>query len=228
MILILGGTSDTHEYIEKNNSDDYIITVATDYGFNLFNQKYAGRVIKIRFTMDSLKDFICTHNINKVVDITHPFAKIISETSSVVCCEMQIRYERISRDIELPENAPLDLIIYCDTFEEAANAVETNDFKNVLLTTGAKEANKFACVSDRCYIRVLPSEDSISLAKEAGFTNKRIIAMQGPFSTDFNTALLKELKADCLVTKLTGKKGGLDEKLDSCRKLNLKCILIRP
>ena len=70
---------------------------------------------------------------------------------------------------------------YFENIKAAAEYLEKTT-GNILITTGSKEIAKFSVVADRAFARVLPSEESLELCKNAGFKMKNIICMQGPFS----------------------------------------------
>ena len=77
--------------------------------------------------------------------------------------------------------------------------------------------------------RELHIEDSFNVIKnilDLGYPLKNIICMQGPFSKDMNTATLKHIKAEFLVTKDTGKTGGFDEKLEAAKSAGAELIVI--
>lgn len=222
MKLILGGTSDTHRYIEKNGQEG-IITVATEYGYAVFSQRYEN-VIHIRFTEDSLRRFITENRITEIIDTTHPFAKQITALAVKMSQEMDIPYINAMRSIEF--DSDYENIHLFDTYEEAVCFIKNVNFRSVLITTGVNNIDKFSEIADRCTARVLPYENSIDKCRQAGFEYKSIIGMQGPFSEEFNSALMKEIGADALVTKMSGDSGGLKEKIDSCRKRKAACIII--
>ncbi len=50
--------------------------------------------------------------------------------------------------------------------------------------------------------------------------------MQGPFSEELNTAMLRQFECRYLVTKETGKAGGFEEKLRAAKKAGAKVVLI--
>jgi len=225
LILILGGTSDTHELV-KDLSGEYLISVATEYGFQSFSLKYGNKVIHQRFTSESLQKFIKENHISEIIDTTHPYAAIITETAVKAAKETGIKYTNRMRQKENLSSIEYKKIIVVSAYEEAVEIIQNNNYKNVLLTTGSNNINKFKAISEICWARVLPAEESIRLCTEAGFSMKRIIAMQGPFSEDFNTALMKEKEIDCLVTKNSGKQGGLDEKIKACMSVNATCLVI--
>ena len=53
-------------------------------------------------------------------------------------------------------------------------------------------------------MRVLPGLESISLCMHNDITGKHILALQGPFSTQLNEALIDQYDIRCLVTKKSG------------------------
>ena len=99
---------------------------------------------------------------------------------------------------------------------------------NILITTGSKELKKLTSIvrdTDKLYVRVLPSLDSIRLCEQAGIRNDHIIAMHGPFNEEINTALLRQYNISCLVTKESGTRGGFMEKLSAAAKVGASCYI---
>lgn len=222
-ILILGGTSDTRRFIETFK-EDFIVTVATDYGYESFSKDYPNQTVHIRFTKESLKDFIAKYNIEKVIDTTHPFAKEITRTATSVCNAIGLPYEDHMRHVT--DVSDIEGVVSFRTYSEAADYLKSDGIKSILLTTGSNALEQFKDVIHKCYVRVLPYEASIEKCRKLGVEYKNIIAMQGPFSTEFNEALLREIKADALVTKMSGDRGGLNEKIEACRKTKTVCVVI--
>ena len=52
--------------------------------------------------------------------------------------------------------------------------------------------------------------------------------MQGPFSKELNEAIIKEFDCKYLVSKLSGKSGGFDEKIEAAKSTGCKAIIILP
>ena len=100
---------------------------------------------------------------------------------------------------------------------------------NILLTTGSKELKAYSQIKDfaeRVYARVLPLEDSLVLCREAGVKAAHILAMQGPFSEEMNTAMLRAIGAKWLVTKDGGAAGGFAEKAAAAAKTGVRLLVI--
>ncbi|BAI81502.1 precorrin-6A reductase [Deferribacter desulfuricans SSM1] len=225
-ILILGGTSDTEKYLSSNDKKEYIISVATEYGYKLFSKKFGkDKIILKRFDKNSLEDFIKENNIYKIVDTTHPFAKEITQIAKDVANTLNITYKSFIREGEI--NITYEKLIYVTSIKEAITFLTEKDFKRILLTIGSKMIKHFSFLNEKAYVRILPFEQSIKDVIEAGFDYDKIIAIQGPFSKDFNNAIIKEFDIDLLVTKVSGKSGGFEEKVEACREMGIFCLVIK-
>ena len=217
-VILFGGTDEGHKIAdflsEKNIS--YIVCVATEYGAGILGNE---NVRVGRMTAEEMKVFFEESSAKIVVDATHPYADKVTENIKASC---GCRYIRVVRE----DVGEAD--IYGKCFANVRQAVDyLADTKgNILITTGSKEIAEFAPLCDRAFARVLPSEESLRLCLNAGFEPKRIICMQGPFSKEFNSALLRELDIKYLVTKRTGKSGGFLEKVEAARENNAECVII--
>ncbi|MCD7746421.1 MAG: precorrin-6Y C5,15-methyltransferase (decarboxylating) subunit CbiT [Lachnospiraceae bacterium] len=119
--------------------------------------------------------------------------------------------------------------IYVKSTLEAAEYLETRE-GGIFLTTGSKELHVFTeHISDksRLFARVLPSAEVITSCRSLGLEGKQICAMQGPFSAEINTAMLRQTHASFLVTKETGASGGYPEKLEAVRECRITAVVIR-
>jgi precorrin-6A/cobalt-precorrin-6A reductase len=64
-------------------------------------------------------------------------------------------------------------------------------------------------------------------ALSAGFTPDRLLCLRPPFSREFNRAILQEYHIDVLVTKASGREGGVEEKVLAAADLGIKVLMIR-
>lgn len=222
MIWIIGGTSEGRELVSRiKDIDDFIVTVATDQGKQFIDVKnlHVGRL-----TYEEMGEFIDMNNIELIVDLTHPFAVVVSENARNIAEEKNIQYARYVR----PRIDDVDEdVIVVDDYNSAYEYLK--DIKGtVFFTTGSKNIKDFEKVrgDNRFIYRVLPAMESIRLADEANVSIKDIVAILGPFSQEYNEVMLKNYKVDYCVTKDSGKKGGLEEKIAAAKKLGIKTILI--
>jgi precorrin-6A/cobalt-precorrin-6A reductase len=175
------------------------------------------------FTQESLTAFLRQGEADLVLDATHPFAVRITRLALDVCRRLGIPYVRYER----PDWEPPAGTVLVDSFAEAARRLPEG--ARVLLTIGAKQLKHFAPLQDRLYLvaRVLPSVLSIQQALAAGFTPDRLLCLRPPFSREFNRAILREYRIGVLVTKASGREGGVEEKVLAAGDLGALVIMIR-
>jgi precorrin-6A/cobalt-precorrin-6A reductase len=132
-----------------------------------------------------------------------------------------VRYER-------PDWEPPPGTRFADSFAEAAAALPSLG-RRVLLTIGAKQLKHFSALHGRLVMvaRILPCVASLQQALDAGFTPDRVLCLRPPFSEAFNQAILREYGADVLVTKASGREGGVVEKVLAAHALGLTVLMIR-
>lgn len=214
-VILFGGTEEGHkiaDFLSQKNIS-HIVCVATEYGAEVLSDE---NVRVGRMTAEEMRAFFEKTGVKIVVDATHPYADKVTANIKEVC---RVKYIRIVRE---------DIDADGKSFKNISQAVDylTDTAGNILITTGSKEIAEFAPLCGRAFARVLPSEESLRLCLDAGFESKRIICMQGPFSKEFNSALMRELNIKYLVTKRTGKSGGFMEKIEAARENGAECVII--
>lgn len=197
-------------------------SVATEYGEELIKHRtnlhiYSGRM------KEQEMETLLGEGFDLVIDATHPYASEVTKNIMAACEKKNCKYIRVLRESINAENA-----VYFSSIEEAVKFLNSTQ-GNILLTTGSKEIIKYKEIenfSERVWARVLPLEESIESCKEAGLAPSHIIAMQGPFSTEMNVAMLKSTGAKYLVTKDGGAAGGFAEKLAAAETLGITPVVI--
>jgi len=222
MIWIIGGTSEAREIVSRiKDLNNFIVTVATNEGTEFLD---IDKLLVGRLSYEEMGDFIDENNIKLIVYLTHPFAKLVSANAKNIAREKGIEYARYVR----PRLDDLDEdIIALNSYEEAYDYLK-NIKGTVFFTTGSKNIKDFEKVKgeNRFIYRVLPAMESISIAHNEGVVIKDIVAVLGPFSKEYNELMFKEYKVDYCVTKDSGKKGGLEEKISAAKAQGVKLILI--
>lgn len=176
------------------------------------------------FTEESLTAFLLSGESDLVLDATHPFAVRITQIAHAVCLRLGVPYVRYERpDWEPPSGTRL-----VSSFAEAAELLPALGTR-VLLTIGAKQLKHFAPLQGRLHLiaRILPSVVSLEQALELGFTPDRLLCLRPPFTREFNRALLSEYRIEVLVTKASGREGGVEEKVLAAGDLGLPVVMIR-
>ena len=221
MIWIIGGTSEAREIVDRiKDLSNYIVTIATDGGKEFVNSE---RLLVGRMNYQEMLRFCEKNKISLIVDLTHPYAKIVSENAKKVAKDLEIYYIRYMRDkIEPKINA-----IYLNSYEEAYDYLSTIS-GTVFFTTGSKNIGDFEKIrgNNRFIYRILPAMESIEECRKYNVQMKDIVAALGPFSKEYNKVMLEEYSPKYCIMKDSGQKGGTPEKLQACEELGIIPIVI--
>ena len=225
-VLVFAGTTEGYE-ICRFLADHKIETkgfVATEYGSKSLTENEFLTVQTGRLDAADMEEVFLQEKPEMVLDATHPYAAEVTENIRTACKNTGLSYERVLRE----KGAYQDKAVYVEDTEAAVRFLE--DTKgNILLTTGSKELGKFTALSDageRIYARVLSLPSVMETCKGYGFEGKHLIGMQGPFSMELNTAMLRQYDCRYLVTKDTGKAGGFQEKIDAALMCDVIPVII--
>ncbi len=226
-ILIFAGTVEGRKLAEYLNEHDIKIhvCVATEYGEKLLPKGDGISITTKRLEMLEMKALMLEESIDVVIDATHPYAVLVSQNIQQACKENKIEYMRVLRDSSIIDT---ESCIYVESIEEAVHYLK-NTKGNVLITTGSKELGKYTSVPNyqkRFFARVLSTVKVVEECNQLGFEGENLICMQGPFSEEFNYALLKQINATYMVTKESGNAGGFEEKIRAAVRAKVKPIVI--
>ncbi len=227
MILVLGGTSESRdivqELIQKNIPLVYAATTRIiDIQSDLVTQ------ITARLTVVTLEDLVHSQNIQCIVDATHPFATEITTLAIDMAKSKSVQYIRFEREILENVNSN-DYITKADSIEKAASICQNNG-GNILSVVGTRLlpllCSNILDFKNNLFVRVLPVSSSLATCEELGIHPSHIIAMQGPFDSDFNLYLLNKLAINTMLTKESGDRGGLSAKIDACKAAKCKLVIL--
>lgn len=224
----MSGTEDGKEIVKRllERGVKLITSVATEYGKSIFEGINLGNIcIQGRLDKIDLGALIEDRHIDTVIDATHPYAVNASTNAIEVCKEKKIRYIRYQRnETPIPESP---LIHKMKGINNAVDKCKELGAR-IMLTTGFNNLKDFAIlIGDKeLIVRILPIADHIRSCIEIGISPSNIIALQGPFSKELNSALFKHFKIDTIVTKESGREGGVTEKIQAAIESNINVILI--
>ncbi len=226
-VIIFAGTIEGRMLSEFLSGKGISVTacVATDYGETLLTENEYFRVHAGRMDQQEMAAFLREKEAELVVDATHPYAVEVSRNVAVACQEAGVEYIRLIREQDA-WNA--DGAVIVDSVDEAVEYLKDKK-GNILATTGSKELHKYTAIPDyekRVFARVLSTGQVATACEKLGFVGKNLICMQGPFSEELNTALLRQFDCKYLVTKETGKAGGFGEKVRAARKAGAQLVLV--
>jgi precorrin-6A/cobalt-precorrin-6A reductase len=148
----------------------------------------------------------------------------ITRIAHAVCTRLNVPYVRYER----PDWQPRGDTWFVDSFAEAA-ALLPHLGRRFLFTIGAKQLKHFRSLHEQLtlFARILPSSISQAQAQAAGFMADHIVSQRPPFSQAVNQALFQKLAVEVLVTKASGREGGVMEKVQAARELGMKVLMIR-
>ena len=182
---------------------DVYVSVATAYGASLYPENPFIHVQTKRMTFADMCAFLREVQPDLVLDSTHPYAVVVTETIQKACRETGFPYKRMLR--------PASEHPGCITVKDFGEAIEilSGTEGPVFLTTGSKNLVDFTRLPDY-----------------AERITCRILCMQGPFAKDLNIAMFRRAGAKFIVSKDSGKAGGFEDKLEAAAEVGAKLILI--
>ena len=227
MILVLAGTSEGREAAAALEKEGHKVmaATATAYGGELLRKDFQGEISTKPLDRGAMTELIDQQGITKIVDATHPFAEEVSKNAREACRQAGIEYERLERegsDLETGKG-----VISARDTEEAVQ-IASGHKGNIFLTVGSSKLEHYtrSLDSERLIVRILPVKASLEKCLDLGIPPKNIIAMQGPFDEEINRLLFRRYRAGLVITKDSGPTGGVAEKINAARALDIPVILI--
>jgi len=228
MILVLAGTKDGREIAAQVARQGYqtLVSVVSDYGRKLA-EEYELLVSTGQLDEAGLAGLIRQRDIEAVIDASHPYAAGVSRNAIAACRSCGISYLRYERPVApLPNYSKLHL---ASDVEHAAR-LAAGLGKVVFLTIGSRGLKAFKAepllASHRLIARILPDSAVLAECLMLGFGPGDIVAVQGPFSQEFNVALFRQFASEVIVTKNSGDEGGAGSKFDAAVALDLPLVVI--
>ena len=211
--IIFGGTTEGREQaaLALARGEDVRVSVTSEYARQFLPQGAACHVGALDEA--AMTAWLMQERPERIIDATHPFAVRATQTIRACADALHIPYVRIERAADRREDWR-DAVTWAGNSEEAA-ALAALCAGNILLTTGSHTLSVYAEViePERLFVRVLPTHQALDLCAAAGMVQSHVIAMQGPFSRDFNAALYDQLRIRTMVSKDSGQPGGVADKV---------------
>jgi precorrin-6A/cobalt-precorrin-6A reductase len=228
MILLIGGTSETSPLAAGIAAAGYnvLVSTATDAPLAIGDHPRISRR-EGRLDAEGMVALATDKGIRAIVDAAHPYAtaahaaaKRASERLGIPC----IVFRRTAVDIKGKN------IRFAAGHAEAADIAFAFG-RPVLLTTGSRNLAPYAEAARRTGIplavRVLDAPESVDACRAAGIPEDRIIAGRGPFSVEENLAAIGRFGIGVIVTKESGRSGGVEAKLAAARRADCLVVVIR-
>ena len=158
-----------------------------------------------------------------VIDASHPFAQVVTETVRQVCAELELPYFRLGRQ---KMTYDYSRVIRVESKEQAAACLAAIP-GNILLTTGVNTLSFYEKAipdfSTRGWARILDTPDS---RRAAADSKAHLIFAMPPFSKEDTLELLEKYHIAVLVSKDSGRRGGVAEKMDAAKQMDIPVVLL--
>lgn len=214
MILLLGGTSETAPLASAllETGHPVLVSTATDATLVLPDhprlQRRHGRL-----DAAAMADLMRQWGVRVLIDAAHPYASQAQTQAQQAAAALDLPYLRWERPSSDFNDYP---VTWAEDHEHAA-ALACADGRPVLLTTGSRHLAPYVAqarlTGTRLRARVLPHDESRHAVEQAGLAPDEIIWGKGPFSVDSNRLHIRRHDIGVLVTKDSGKAGGVPDKL---------------
>ncbi|MEM9400824.1 MAG: precorrin-3B C(17)-methyltransferase, partial [Verrucomicrobiota bacterium] len=229
-VWVFSGTRDGNALAGEifQRESDVVVSTATEYGKENLLHDFPGiKVCAGRIGQQKRTELLQDKKARMIVDATHPYATVISTQLMEIAQQLELPYIRFER-----KRSTCSTAYTFNTAEALADAV-TQKGGNILLSVGSRQLEPFLNHPDaqdcRWYLRIAPDASSLQKAISLGLPHAQILAMQGPFTKEFNVALMKQWNITALVTKDSGVEGGFEEKVLAAQELGVGLyILDRP
>ncbi len=165
--------------------------------------------------VDGMRRWVVGHDVDAVVDATHPYAATITAHAAAVCSDLGVPHLLLSRPAWPAGDATV-----VDSDVEAAETVAREDYSRVFLTTGRSGTAAFRAVAAWFLVRAVTAPDPETLPQRC-----ELLLSRGPYHYDDEVAVLREYRIDALVTKNSG--GAMTRpKLDAAAALDIPVIMV--
>jgi precorrin-3B C17-methyltransferase len=254
-VWLFSGTGDGNALARAlaDRQGPIVVSTASEYGGEIAREDCPGVTVWAgRQGVEARRRALLASQARAIVDATHPFAQQMSEQLIGLSKELSIpylRYERPSAfDARSALGAPDAVDIrdaldpqralnirgamgsLCDSVADAAQRA-IGIGQRIFLATGSKDLATFlnapGAGQREWFVRITPEPALVRRAIDLGIPRDHILAMQGPFSEEFNTALWRDQRIDCVVTKDSGEAGGFSAKARAAAALKIPLLVIR-
>lgn len=214
MILILGGTTEGRMAVKVADEAGRRFWYSTRGDLQQV-QSHNGEHVTGAMDTLAMTAFCREHEIKLIVDAAHPFAVRLHATVHEVSQALSIpvvRYERT-----YPEHT--DDIIWCKDYDDAVKRLEQAGAESLLALTGVQTipALKDYWSKHKCIFRVLDREESVEMARKAGFNTDNLVF----YGDNTDIEIMRQVNPQAVITKESGLSGGFTEKADAARQLGI-------
>jgi precorrin-6A/cobalt-precorrin-6A reductase len=228
MILLLGGTTEAAFIARALAEEGFEVLLSTVTGIPPRGGLGAGIRRQIgELDAQEIEDLIRTQGIRTLVDATHPYAAAISANAWTACQRTGTPYVAFDRPSTVVDGPGIHWAV--DHNDAATLAFSFG--RPVLLTIGARNLAPYVATARlhgiELVARVLDHPSSIEACSRVGLDLEEIVCGKGPFSVMENTSLIARHHIGVLVTKDSGKAGGVGAKIAAARDSGCRIVVVK-
>ena len=214
MILIIGGTTEGRMAVKVADEAGRRFWYSTRGDLQQV-ESHNGEHVTGAMDTDAMTTFCREHEIKLIVDAAHPFAVRLHTTVSEVSQALSIPVVRYERTYPVHT----DDIIWCKDYKDAVQRLEQTGVESLLALTGVQTipALKEFWSKHKCIFRVLDREESVELARKAGFNTDNLVF----YGDNTDLEIMRHVNPQAVITKESGLSGGFTEKADAARELGI-------
>ncbi|WP_308312727.1 cobalt-precorrin-6A reductase [Streptomyces sp. ISL-11] len=218
-ILILGGTTEARRLAEVLAADPALRVTSSLAGRVAQPRLPAGQVRIGGFGGPSgMARWLREHQVDALIDATHPFAGTISFNAARAAAEVHVPLLALRRPGWVA--GPGDDWHPVDSLAEAADALPTLG-ERVFLTTGRMGLAAFAHLEDMWFL-----VRSVDAPEPPMPASTEVLLDRGPFTVEGERELLRRHRVDVLVTKDSGA-AATAAKLVAAREAGIPVVVVR-
>lgn len=212
MILVLGGTTEGKQVSSVLAGAGYPFwySTKTDVAVDLPpNARYRHGA----FTPEALTGFCRQEKIRLIINAAHPFAQLLHQTIDQAASLTGIPVLRPER--EYPVRLLHPLVLYMADYAAVLRRLEEGRYAPVLALTGVQTITRLRPYWERnkMLFRILPRDNSLAIARAAGFPEENLLLSFPAASVEEEFALIRQTGARAVLTKESGEPGGLSVKI---------------
>ncbi|AEG59181.1 precorrin-6A reductase [Desulforamulus ruminis] len=227
MILVLAGTLEGRNTAALLQERGFRVaaSVVSPYGARLLEKKGVHEVYTGTLDRDDLKE-VLNRGCRLLVDATHPYATLASETAMEAASETGIPYLRLERPAA---SLPVHPLVHREDSLQSSIDKALALGPVLFSTLGSKNLPPLLAAARQAGVRVvariLPDAAMVARCQEWGLTPADMVALQGPCSKELNKALFRQYEARVILTKESGATGGVTEKVEAALELGLPVVI---
>src|SRR5258708_13933806 len=212
MILVLGGTTEGKQVSSVLAGAGYPFwystktEIAVDLPPNARSRHGA-------LTPEALTGFCRQEGIRLIINAALRFGQLLHQTIGRAALLTGIPVLRPER--EYPARILHPLVLYMADYAAVLRGLEEGRYAPVLALTGVQTITRLQPYWQRnkMLFRILPRENSIAIARDAGFPEENLLLSFPAASVEDELALIRQTGARIVLTKESGEPGGLSIKI---------------